>query len=200
LGMAHRVEPAPQRGGAPRRRAPDNFRKNPNRFPSHGSILRLLLRKEFAVVKAIKRDSTEGEAVIGGRRYQQRSDLPAAQAEPRPEEPREQVGRHVGVSGGAQGRVTYEWMGGFFLLQRVELEQHGQKIRGIEIIGHERPFGAEPGEDVQSHTSVSTTRSRSWVHGVADGLRVAAVTTWSRSSALVVRRRSVAPVEDGHLH
>jgi hypothetical protein len=55
------------------------------------------------------------------------------------------------ISGGAQGRATYEWMeGGFFLIQRVDLQQHGQKIKGIEIIGHEREFGAEPGEDIKS--------------------------------------------------
>lgn len=53
------------------------------------------------------------------------------------------------VSGGAQGKVTFEWIeGGFFLIQRVGLEQHGQRIRGIEIIGHERPFGAERGNKV----------------------------------------------------
>ena len=39
------------------------------------------------------------------------------------------------------GTVTYEWMeGGFFLIQHVDLEQYGQRIKGIEIIGHERPF------------------------------------------------------------
>jgi hypothetical protein len=54
------------------------------------------------------------------------------------------------VSGGAQGRVTYEWMeGGFFLLQHVELED-GQKVKGIEIIGHERQFGAEPSQEITS--------------------------------------------------
>jgi hypothetical protein len=55
------------------------------------------------------------------------------------------------VSGGAQGRVRFEWMeGGFFLIQYVDLEQYGQKIKGIEIIGHERPFGAEPSEEIKS--------------------------------------------------
>jgi hypothetical protein len=55
------------------------------------------------------------------------------------------------VSGDAQGRVTFEWMdGGFFLIQHVELEQYGQKVRGIEVIGHLRPFGAEPSEDITS--------------------------------------------------
>ena len=45
------------------------------------------------------------------------------------------------VSGGAQGRVTYEWMeGGFFLIQHVDLNDN----RGMEIIGYGRSWeGAE---------------------------------------------------------
>lgn len=55
------------------------------------------------------------------------------------------------VTGGAQGTATYEWMeGGFFLLQHVDLEQFGQRITGMEVIGHDRDFGAEPGEDIRS--------------------------------------------------
>ena len=55
------------------------------------------------------------------------------------------------TSGSTQGKVTYEWVeGGFSLLQRVDLEQHGQRIRGIEVIGHERPFGVEPSEEIKS--------------------------------------------------
>jgi len=55
------------------------------------------------------------------------------------------------VSGGAQGTATYEWMeGGFFLLQHVDLEQYGQKTKGLEIIGHEQQFGAEPSADIKS--------------------------------------------------
>jgi hypothetical protein len=56
------------------------------------------------------------------------------------------------VSGGVNGRVVYEWLeGGFFLLQRVDLrQQDGQPIKGIEVIGHERPFGAEPSPEVKS--------------------------------------------------
>ncbi len=56
------------------------------------------------------------------------------------------------MSGDVRGTVTYEWMeGGFFLIQRVELEQpDGQRITGIEVIGHERPFGTEPGEEIRS--------------------------------------------------
>jgi hypothetical protein len=41
------------------------------------------------------------------------------------------------VTGGAEGTVRFEWMqGGFFLVQHVELEQYGQRISGIEVIGH----------------------------------------------------------------
>jgi hypothetical protein len=74
--------------------------------------------------------------------------------QPKPNPDLNSLDRLVGtweVSGGARGKVTFEWMeGGFFLIQRVELEQHGQRIEGIEVIGHERPFGAEPSEDIKS--------------------------------------------------
>ncbi len=69
------------------------------------------------------------------------------------------------MSGGAQGKVTFEWMeGGFFLIQRVDLEQYGQKIRGIEIIGHEKPFGAEPSEDIKSRFYDSTGNTLDYVY------------------------------------
>jgi hypothetical protein len=82
-------------------------------------------------------------------------DSTTMQAQPsQPNPDLERLDRLVGtwnVSGGAQGQVTYQWMeGGFFLLQHVELDQYGQRIKGIEIIGHERPFGAEPGADITS--------------------------------------------------
>jgi hypothetical protein len=55
------------------------------------------------------------------------------------------------MSGDVRGTVNYEWMeGGFFLFQRVDLEQYGQRIKGIEIIGHEKPFGNEPSEEIKS--------------------------------------------------
>ena len=42
------------------------------------------------------------------------------------------------MSGDVQGRVTFEWMeGGFFLIQRVNLERPGQRIKGIEYIGYD---------------------------------------------------------------
>jgi hypothetical protein len=40
--------------------------------------------------------------------------------------------------------------GGYFLTQQVDLVQHGQAIKGIEIIGHLRPFGEPPSEEIRS--------------------------------------------------
>ena len=55
------------------------------------------------------------------------------------------------VTGEAEGQVRYEWIeGGFFLLQHFDLVHGGRKIKGIEVIGHEQPFGAEPGVDIKS--------------------------------------------------
>jgi hypothetical protein len=56
------------------------------------------------------------------------------------------------LSGDAVGRISYEWMeGGFFLIQRVDIEQGGHTIKGMEVIGHERLFGAtEESEDIKS--------------------------------------------------
>jgi hypothetical protein len=78
----------------------------------------------------------------------------AHQQPPEPDPDLKSLDRLVGsweISGGAQGKTTFEWMeGGFFLIQHVDLEQYGQKVKGIEIIGHERQFGAEPSEDIKS--------------------------------------------------
>ncbi|GIH26262.1 hypothetical protein Aph01nite_45720 [Acrocarpospora phusangensis] len=56
------------------------------------------------------------------------------------------------VTGGAIGTVTYRWLeGGFFLAQDVNLEQFGEPVVGLEIIGRERTLGAEePSRDIKS--------------------------------------------------
>lgn len=55
------------------------------------------------------------------------------------------------LTGGSAGTVTYEWMeGGYFLLQHLDLEQDGEPIRGLEVIGHLRPYGQGPSPDVHS--------------------------------------------------
>lgn len=55
------------------------------------------------------------------------------------------------VSGGTQGQIRYEWMdGGFFLMQHIDMESDGRKIKGVEIIGHMQQFGEEPSVDIKS--------------------------------------------------
>ena len=55
------------------------------------------------------------------------------------------------LSGGVEGTARFEWMeGGFFLIQHVDLEQYGQQIKGVEIVGHPRPFGEPPSEEIRS--------------------------------------------------
>jgi len=56
------------------------------------------------------------------------------------------------VTGGVEGTVTYRWLdGGFFLIQDVRLDQYGEGITGMEVIGRERTFGAEaPSAEIKS--------------------------------------------------
>jgi hypothetical protein len=95
-------------------------------------------------------------------------DAMATQQPPTPSPDLKSLDRLVGtwkVAGGAQGQVTYEWMeGGFFLLQHVDLEQYGQRITGIEVIGHERQFGAEPSADIRSRFYDSTGNTLDYVY------------------------------------
>ena len=66
------------------------------------------------------------------------------------------------LSGDVGGRVTYEWMeGGFFLVQRVNLGQEGT---GMEVIGHERGYEAEPSVDVKSRFYSSTGDTLDYVY------------------------------------
>jgi hypothetical protein len=69
------------------------------------------------------------------------------------------------LSGDARGTISYEWMdGGFFLIQRVDFEHDGQTIRGMEVIGHEKPFGGEPGEDIRSRFYDNTGNTLDYVY------------------------------------
>ncbi len=74
------------------------------------------------------------------------------------------------VTGGATGTVTYEPLdGGHFIAQRVELEQDGHAIIGIEIIGHLRPFGEERSEDVHSRYYDSDGNTLDYVYELEGG-------------------------------
>lgn len=78
--------------------------------------------------------------------------LDAAAKTPTPSAAVAALDRLVGewtVTGGAEGTVRYEWMPGrHFLLQHVEIEQFGEQITGLEVIGHLRPFGEDTGPDL----------------------------------------------------
>ena len=85
---------------------------------------------------------------------------PETSETPTPAEDLKALGRLVGSwettdptgESGLRGTITYEWMeGGFFLVQRFDLEMEGHPVKGIEIIGHDRPYGAtESGPDLRS--------------------------------------------------
>jgi hypothetical protein len=111
------------------------------------------------------RNATEGEAVLA-------DNTNSAQANQQPPEPSPDLKnlgeRLVGtweMSGEVHGRVTFEWMeGGFFLIQHVDLEQYGQRIKGIELIGHEKPFGSEPSEEIKSRFYSNTGDTLDYVY------------------------------------
>jgi hypothetical protein len=125
------------------------------------------VRTESAVVTATKCSSTEGEGIVAN--DDTNNDAQAYQQPPEPSPDLKRLGdRLVGtweVTGGAQGRVTFEWMeGGFFLIQGVDLEQYGQRIKGLEIIGHEKPFGSEPSEEIKSRFYSNTGDTLDYVY------------------------------------
>lgn len=69
------------------------------------------------------------------------------------------------VTGGARGTVTYSWMdGGFFLLQHVDFDHEGRQITGLEVIGHDRAFGAQPSADVRSRFYSNTGDTLDYVY------------------------------------
>jgi hypothetical protein len=74
--------------------------------------------------------------------------------QPKPKPDLKTLDRLIGTwkqSGEVEGEITYEWTeGGFFLIQRVDLMQYGNNIKGIEMIGHESTFGAEPSTEIKS--------------------------------------------------
>ena len=66
------------------------------------------------------------------------------------------------LSGDTSGTVTYEWMhGGFFLVQHIDMELFGDAVKGIEVIGHLRPFNEEAG--ARSGRVSTTTWATRWI-------------------------------------
>lgn len=61
------------------------------------------------------------------------------------------------ISGGAKGETTYEWMdGGFFLIQRGQVERDGQEFTYMQVIGYDRAPGAEPADAITGRLYTST--------------------------------------------
>jgi hypothetical protein len=105
------------------------------------------------------------------------NDSQAYEQPPEPSPDFRSLDRLVGtweMSGDVQGTVVFEWMeGSFFLVQRVDLGQYGQRIKGIEVIGHERKFGAEPSEDIKSRFYSNTGDTLDYVYELeADTLTI----------------------------
>ena len=71
------------------------------------------------------------------------------------------------LSGDTKGQVTYEWMeGGFFLLQHADFVHDSHSIKGLEIIGHLRPFGEDPSQDIKSRFYSSTGDTLDYVYEI----------------------------------
>jgi hypothetical protein len=71
------------------------------------------------------------------------------------------------------GQVTYEWMeGGYFMLQKVELEQYGQTVKGIEIIGFERKFGEAPSEHIRSRFYDNAGNTLDYTYEIEDDMLI----------------------------
>ena len=100
------------------------------------------------------------------------------QQQPKPNPDLKSLDRLVGTwkisdpdgANGVNGQVTYEWMeGGFFLLQRFDLTHGARKMKGIEIIGHDHNFGAEPGKDIKSRVYDTAGNTLDYVYEIAQG-------------------------------
>jgi hypothetical protein len=100
-------------------------------------------------------------------------DAQARQQPPEPNPDLRSLDRLVGTwevsdpsgTGAINGRSTFEWMeGGFFLIHRPDfVDGDGRQIKGIEIIGHERPFGAVPSEDIKTRFYGNTGETLDYV-------------------------------------
>ena len=74
--------------------------------------------------------------------------------QPKPNPDLKHLDRLIGTwkqSGELDGEIRYEWgEGGFFLIQHVDFIHDGNPIKGMELIGHESTFGAEPSPEIKS--------------------------------------------------
>lgn len=80
------------------------------------------------------------------------------------------------VGGELEGTTTYEWLeGGYFLVQRYNFVHDGRPVVGVEYIGHEQPFGAEPSADLKSRIYDNEGNTFEYVYELQDGV----LTIWA---------------------
>jgi hypothetical protein len=73
-----------------------------------------------------------------------------------------------------QGQVTFEWMeGGFFLVQHIDLDHHGRRVKGMEITGYRRGWEAlqagtdyQPDQEITSHLFDNAGNTFTYVYEV----------------------------------
>lgn len=74
------------------------------------------------------------------------------------------------LSGDTSGTVRYEWLKGkHFLMQTIDMQLFGQRVEGIEIIGHLKPFGEEPGKEIRSRAYDSQGNTLDYVYEINGG-------------------------------
>ena len=68
-----------------------------------------------------------------------------------------------------EGTTIYEWLGGgFFLVQHFDFVHSGRNVKGLEVIGFERSFGADPGTDLVSRIFDNEGNTFKYVYEVTD--------------------------------
>ena len=73
------------------------------------------------------------------------------------------------LSGDSSGLVKYELMeGGFFLIQHFDIVVFGKCVKGVEVIGHPKAFGAEPDNEIRSRAYDSLGNTLDYVYEIAD--------------------------------
>jgi hypothetical protein len=73
------------------------------------------------------------------------------------------------LSDDSSGKVRYEWMeDGFFLIQHFEINVFGNAVKGIEVIGHLRPFGQNPGKDIRSRAYDNSGNTFDYVYEIGN--------------------------------
>ncbi len=71
------------------------------------------------------------------------------------------------LSGDSSGQVKYELMeGGFFLIQHFNITVFGNSVKGVEVIGHLKPFGAEPDSVIRSRAYDSLGNTLDYVYEI----------------------------------